>query len=93
MMSGPHDVQTAPGVFKEATFKALDYALHTAAKNDVRLLLPFINYWEEYGGREVRQKMVLERWTTPNLSRRTCTCEYELQSSREIGGRRETAAS
>jgi mannan endo-1,4-beta-mannosidase len=47
-------VQTAPGVFKESTFKGLDYVLHTAAKNDVRLLLPFINYWEEFGGREVR---------------------------------------
>ena len=24
--------------------------------------------------------MVLERWTNPKLSRRTCTCEYGLQS-------------
>jgi len=29
-------MQTAPGVFKESTFRALDYVLHTAAKNDVR---------------------------------------------------------
>jgi hypothetical protein len=29
-----------------------------------------------------RQKMVLERWTNPKLSRRTCTCEYGLQSCR-----------
>jgi hypothetical protein len=26
-----------------------------------------------------RQKMALERWTNPTLSRRTCTCEYGLQ--------------
>jgi hypothetical protein len=29
-----------------------------------------------------RQKMVLERWTNPTLSRRTCTCEYGLRSYR-----------
>ena len=29
-----------------------------------------------------RQKNGLERWTNPNLSRRTCTCEYGLQSCR-----------
>jgi hypothetical protein len=27
-----------------------------------------------------RQKMVLERWTNPKRSRRTCTCEYGRQS-------------
>jgi hypothetical protein len=27
-----------------------------------------------------RQKTALERWTNPKLSRRTCTCEYGLQS-------------
>jgi hypothetical protein len=26
-----------------------------------------------------RQKVVLERWTNPKLSRRTCTCKYGLQ--------------
>jgi hypothetical protein len=29
-----------------------------------------------------RQKMALERWTTPKLSRRTCAYEYGLQSCR-----------
>jgi hypothetical protein len=29
-----------------------------------------------------RQRMVLERWTNPKLSRRACTCEYGLQSCR-----------
>jgi hypothetical protein len=29
-----------------------------------------------------RQKMALGRWTNPKLSRRTCTCEYGLQSRR-----------
>jgi hypothetical protein len=29
-----------------------------------------------------RQKRVLERWTNPKVSRRTCTCEYVLQSHR-----------
>jgi hypothetical protein len=29
-----------------------------------------------------RQEMVLERWANPKLSRRTCTCEYGLQSWR-----------
>ena len=29
-----------------------------------------------------RQKRVLEQWTNPKLSRRTCTCAYGLQSCR-----------
>jgi hypothetical protein len=29
-----------------------------------------------------RQKMALERWTKPTLSRRACTCEYGIQSCR-----------
>ena len=29
-----------------------------------------------------RQKLVLERWTNPKLPRRTCSCEYGLQSCR-----------
>jgi hypothetical protein len=29
-----------------------------------------------------RQKMALERWTNPKLSRRMCTCEYGLQLCR-----------
>ena len=30
----------------------------------------------------VRQKMVLERWTNPKRSRRTCICEFGLPSCR-----------
>ena len=44
----------------------------------------------ESGSGAGRQKMALERGTNPKLSRRTCTCEYWLQSclERSAGSRR-----
>ena len=55
------------------------------------ILLPthgLLSAWVGFG--TGRQKMALERWTNPKLSRRTCTCEYGLQSGleRSAGSRR-----
>ena len=43
-------MQPDAGVFNEAAFEALDYVLAEAAKHDVKVIIPFINYWEDYGG-------------------------------------------
>lgn len=43
-------LQTSPGVFQESVFVGLDFVLHEAAKRDLRLVLPLVNNWDDYGG-------------------------------------------
>jgi mannan endo-1,4-beta-mannosidase len=43
-------LQTSPGVYDEDIFVGLDYVLHLADQNGLRLILPFVNNWDDYGG-------------------------------------------
>jgi len=43
-------LQTAPGQFAENVFKGLDYVIYKAGQLGLRLILPFVNYWGDYGG-------------------------------------------
>ncbi len=43
-------LQTAPGVFNEQVFCGLDYVLYKAGECGLRLVLPFVNNWSDYGG-------------------------------------------
>ena len=45
-------LQTAPGVYDEATFRALDYVIAEAGKKGIHVLLALTNYWGDYGGME-----------------------------------------
>ncbi|KAL2609708.1 hypothetical protein R1flu_028281 [Riccia fluitans] len=44
-------LQTAPGVYDESVFQALDYAVSEAAKYNIRLVMSLVNNYESYGGR------------------------------------------
>jgi len=46
----PNALQTAPGVYNETTFVGLDYVVARAADYDIRLILPLVNDWADYGG-------------------------------------------
>jgi len=43
-------LQTAPGVYSETTFVGLDYVVHRAGQLGLRLIIPFVNFWDDYGG-------------------------------------------
>ena len=43
-------LQYAPGSYRETTFVGLDYVVHKAGELGLRLIIPFVNYWDEYGG-------------------------------------------
>jgi len=43
-------LQTSPGVYDEDILVGLDYVLHMADQNGLRLILPFVNNWDDYGG-------------------------------------------
>ena len=43
-------LQTSPGVYQEYVFQGLDYVLAKADSLSLRLILPFVNNWDDYGG-------------------------------------------
>ncbi len=43
-------IQYAPGLYHERGLRALDYVLAKAKQFSLRLVLPLVNNWEDYGG-------------------------------------------
>jgi mannan endo-1,4-beta-mannosidase len=43
-------LQISPGVYDENVFQALDYVLAKADSLNLRLILPLVNNWDDYGG-------------------------------------------
>jgi mannan endo-1,4-beta-mannosidase len=43
-------LQTQPGVYNETVFQGLDYVLKKADELGLRLILPLVNNWDDYGG-------------------------------------------
>lgn len=43
-------IQYRPGVFNERALRALDYVIYQARLHDIRLLIPLVNNWDDYGG-------------------------------------------
>lgn len=43
-------LQTAPGKFSEKVLRGLDYVVEQAGRRGLRLILPLVNYWPDYGG-------------------------------------------
>lgn len=46
----PAVIQSAPGKIHESGLKALDYVIAKANEYDVKLVIPLVNNWEDYGG-------------------------------------------
>jgi len=47
---GTGGLQTAPGVYDEALFQKLDYTVKKAGDLGLKLIIPFVNNWDDYGG-------------------------------------------
>lgn len=43
-------LQTAPGVYNETVFQGLDYVLDLCSRLGLRVVLPLVNNWTDYGG-------------------------------------------
>ncbi|MDA1475504.1 cellulase family glycosylhydrolase [Bacillus sp. CLL-3-40] len=43
-------MQPAPGVYDESGFSKLDYAIYKAGQMGIKLVIPFVNNWDEFGG-------------------------------------------
>jgi mannan endo-1,4-beta-mannosidase len=43
-------LQPEPGVYDERVFRGLDWVVAEAGRRGLRLVLPLVNYWRDYGG-------------------------------------------
>ena len=43
-------LQLEPGIYDEQVFQGLDYVLHRADELGLRVILPLVNNWDDYGG-------------------------------------------
>jgi mannan endo-1,4-beta-mannosidase len=48
--SDPAVIQSAPGRYHESGLRGLDFVLVCAARHGLRLVLPLVNNWDDYGG-------------------------------------------
>lgn len=48
--AGENVIQTSPGVYNEEALRDLDFVIARGKKQNIRFILPFINYWDELGG-------------------------------------------
>lgn len=46
----PVILQESPGVYREKAFAAMDHVINEAGKRGVRLIIPLVNYWDNFGG-------------------------------------------
>lgn len=42
--------QPSPGVYDESGFLKMDYILYKASQYDIKLILPLVNNWDDFGG-------------------------------------------
>ncbi|MEW9699758.1 cellulose binding domain-containing protein [Paenibacillus sp. SI8] len=43
-------MQTQPGVFDESGFKKMDYAIYKAGQLGIKIVIPLVNNWNDFGG-------------------------------------------
>nr|XP_027093945.1 mannan endo-1,4-beta-mannosidase 5-like [Coffea arabica] len=48
---GDRALQISPGIYDERVFQALDFAISEAKKHGIRLILSFVNNYNDFGGR------------------------------------------
>eukprot|EP00965_Chrysotila_dentata_P244845 6206204-Pleurochrysis_carterae.AAC.2 len=78
----PH-LQSAPGQFDPKMFDALDFVVAEAKARGLRLLLPLVNYWTDYGG--IQQYL---RWARKSRNQywapdNSCPAFFTLEESRQ----------
>ncbi|MFC9331255.1 cellulase family glycosylhydrolase [Kitasatospora sp. NPDC057015] len=57
--TGESALQPRPYSYNEAAFDSLDYAVHKAGRLGLRLVLPLVNNWPDYGGMQAYVKWFL----------------------------------
>lgn len=67
----PAVIQFRPGLYNERALRALDFVLLQARLYNIRLLIPFVNNWDDYGGMNQYVRWRSEAGTTLGAAART----------------------
>ncbi|EFH61078.1 hypothetical protein ARALYDRAFT_478424 [Arabidopsis lyrata subsp. lyrata] len=57
-------LQTAPGSYDEQTFQVLDFVIAEAKRVGIKLIIPLVNNWDDYGGKKTIQTHLLNSSTS-----------------------------
>ena len=58
--------QPSAGVYDESGFRKMDYILYKAAQSNMKIIIPFVNNWDDFGGMNQYVKWYLG--TSPSTS-------------------------
>lgn len=88
-------IQYSPGQFNENALRALDYVIYKANQNSIKLIIPLVNNWDDYGGMNqyvewyARRFFPFEKIISPQESQNTVTGtdgrSYRKMVSQSIG--------
>jgi mannan endo-1,4-beta-mannosidase len=62
--SDPAAIQTGPGAWNEHALEALDYVVAAAREYGIRLIIPLVNNWDDYGGMNAYVRWYAQTETT-----------------------------
>ncbi|MBI4974826.1 MAG: hypothetical protein HZC19_03370 [Candidatus Omnitrophica bacterium] len=58
--------QPNPGVYDESGFSKMEYIIYKASQSNMKLIIPFVNNWDDFGG--INQYVKWLTGTTPSIS-------------------------
>ncbi len=62
--------QPSPGIYDESGFLKMDYILYKASLSNMRVIIPFVNNWNDFGG--------IDQYVNWYLGRAPSTSEHDL---------------
>ena len=61
--TNPAVIQYAPGQFNEEALRALDYVIYKANQFSIKLIIPLVNNWDDFGGMNQYVRWYAERFS------------------------------
>ncbi len=74
---GTYCFQPSPGVYDEPTFQNMDYVIYKAGQTGIKLVIPFVNNWNDMGGMNQYVKWVSASSHDDFYTNNTCKTIYK----------------
>ena len=81
---GRYVLQSRPGVFPEPAWRRMDYAIYLAHVYDVKLIIPLMNQWPEFGGIDEILRWVGVETDLPDPSEGHYNLENTIKEYRDL---------
>jgi mannan endo-1,4-beta-mannosidase len=71
----PYALQYGPEQYNEQSLRALDWVIARAGEYGIRLIIPFVNNWDDYGGMNQYVRWYAERYSSGGMLSKEQTAE------------------